>query len=62
MRSEVELSSRAGIATILLNRPHKRNALTATMLERTVVLLKDLGREPNVRVVRIGGLGCLGLT
>lgn len=46
-----------GIATIVVNRPDKRNALNATVRREFVEILDALRDEPTVRVVIITGAG-----
>ena len=51
-------------ATLWMNRPEKRNAMTSTMLRRLVEVFESLSAEPDVRVVVIRGAGtsfCAGL-
>lgn len=59
------LSTRDGaIATITLNRPEKRNALTVPMLEAFHAAVKDVTESPDVRVLILAGAGkafCAGL-
>lgn len=45
-----------GIATLMLNRPEKRNALTLDMWKQFPTILKDLAEETNVKVVIIKGI------
>ncbi len=64
MTQEVELSRREGILTVTLNRPDKRNAMSATMLHRLVEVFDSVGDEKDVRVVVVRGAGksfCAGL-
>jgi enoyl-CoA hydratase/carnithine racemase len=52
------------IATITLNRPEKRNALTIPMLEAFHVAVKEVAKSPDVRVLILAGAGkafCAGL-
>ncbi len=46
-----------GIATITLNRPHRRNAFTLDMLEAWADALDEAGRDDDVRVLVIVGAG-----
>jgi enoyl-CoA hydratase/carnithine racemase len=59
------LTSRDGpIATITLNRPEKRNALTIPMLEAFLEAVRGVAAAPDVRVVIVAGAGkafCAGL-
>ncbi len=45
------------IATIALNRPHRRNALTGTMMQEIVQALHELDQDDTVKVVIIKGAG-----
>lgn len=47
----------AGVATIVVNRPEKRNALNATVRREVVEALDALRKTPEVRVVVITGAG-----
>lgn len=52
------------IATITLNRPEKRNALTVPMLEAFHAAVREIGASPDVRVLIVRGAGpafCAGL-
>jgi enoyl-CoA hydratase/carnithine racemase len=46
-----------GVATLTINRPEKKNALTAAMYEALVAHLKQAGESPAVRAVIITGAG-----
>jgi len=53
-----------GIATITLNRPESLNAISLPMLNSLAAALRDVDRDPEVRVVVITGAGrgfCAGL-
>jgi len=52
----VETDAR-GVATLTLNRPDKRNALSAGMMDELASAAADLGRDPAVRVVVVTGAG-----
>ncbi|WP_236731977.1 enoyl-CoA hydratase/isomerase family protein [Mycolicibacterium peregrinum] len=62
---EVVLSRpRAGLILIELNRPHRLNALTATMVESLHQALAEAGADLQCRVVVLSGVGrgfCAGL-
>lgn len=45
------------IATITLNRPHKKNAFTFAMLDAWAQALREADRDPEVRVVVVTGAG-----
>jgi enoyl-CoA hydratase/carnithine racemase len=52
------------VLTITLNRPAKRNALSAVMLERLRAVIDDAGTDGTVRVILVRGAGstfCAGL-
>lgn len=53
----VEADEQRGVATITLNRPRKRNALTAAMMETLAETYEDLGARATIRVVIIRGAG-----
>lgn len=53
----VEVDEALGSATITLNRPEKRNALTAAMMDEIANVYNDLGSRPNIKVVVICGAG-----
>ncbi len=46
-----------GIATITLNRPHRRNSFTLTMVDQWVKILKEVEQDNQVRVVVMTGEG-----
>ena len=46
-----------GVTTLVLNRPEKRNALAATMVEELLRLLAETGADPGVRVIALRGSG-----
>ena len=53
------------IATLWLNRPEKRNAVTKAMWEGIAALCADLATDRNVRVLVVRGAGdhfCAGQT
>ncbi len=49
--------SRGGVAVILLNRPQKRNALNAQVIEELADCFETLRKNPEVRVVLLRGAG-----
>ncbi len=55
--SHVSLSRDGAIATVVLDRPERRNALSLDMLEELGRVVADLGMDPEVRVVVITGAG-----
>ncbi|MBL4917367.1 crotonase/enoyl-CoA hydratase family protein [Szabonella alba] len=46
-----------GVATLTLNRPDKRNALSSDMMDDLTAAAADLGADPAVRVVVLTGAG-----
>lgn len=46
-----------GVATITLNRPDRRNAMSTAMIERLGDLLADADRDPAVRALVLTGAG-----
>ena len=46
-----------GVATLVLNRPEKRNALTGAMAGEILRLLAEAAADPSVRVIALGGRG-----
>ena len=65
MASNELLCTRDGaIATITLNRPEKRNAMTVPMLEAFHAAVREVSTAPDLRVVILAGAGkamCAGL-
>lgn len=58
MDEEVYLEiAEPGIATVVLNRPRKKNALTAAMMVRLADLLRQADADPAVAVVVLRGAG-----
>jgi methylglutaconyl-CoA hydratase len=56
--------ARAGVWTLTLNRPEKRNALTVSLLGRLVEVIRDLESRPDSRIMVLRGAGpafCSGL-
>src|SRR5688572_19135344 len=61
---EVLYDVRDHVATVTLNRPERRNAISATMLAQLTGVLLRADRDPDVRVVLLTGAGrgfCAGL-
>jgi methylglutaconyl-CoA hydratase len=57
-------SSQAGILTLTLNRPDKRNALSGELIQSLHTALENADLDPDVRVIVIRGAGrdfCAGL-
>jgi enoyl-CoA hydratase/carnithine racemase len=52
-----EFDTEARIATITLNRPDKRNALSLAVMEELTAVLRDIGRRHDIAVVILTGAG-----
>jgi enoyl-CoA hydratase/carnithine racemase len=55
--ADLEYSHEDGVATILLNRPERRNAFTGEMIDSWAGALRDAAADPAVRVVVLRGAG-----
>ncbi|KWX21294.1 enoyl-CoA hydratase [Mycolicibacterium wolinskyi] len=55
--SDLEYTVADGVGTILLNRPHRKNAFTLDMLDRWAEALRSARTDPDVRVVLVTGAG-----
>lgn len=55
--SLVEITTNGAVATLLLNRPEARNALSVQVCEDIVVALHGLGTENELRAILIRGAG-----
>ena len=53
----VRLKKEQGIATIMLNRPNRLNALNRTLARDVATALNDIKADPQVRVVVVTGAG-----
>jgi enoyl-CoA hydratase/carnithine racemase len=53
----LELVTAGPVATIWLNRPEKRNAVTAPMWDALPELLDTVGDDPSIRVLAVRGRG-----
>ena len=53
----VELSQNKGISRILLNDPHKKNALSKSMIHCLIHLLEQIAEDEKQKVVMIRGAG-----
>ena len=53
----VHLSIRAGVASVVFDRPAARNAMTWAMYERLSQICEQLASDPSVRVVSFRGAG-----
>src|SRR5215468_8996321 len=64
MAEELLLKIDAGVATITMNRPDRRNAMNRAMLQGLVEHMEALDENPDVRVVVVRGAGpafCSGM-
>jgi enoyl-CoA hydratase/carnithine racemase len=64
MSDEVLAGVADGVATVTLNRPHKRNAMNTALLAGLRDCVEALDRRPDVRVVVVRGAGpafCAGM-
>ena len=62
--AEIEMTREDGTATILLNRPERRNALNSAMMRELSGMLAEIERDESVRVLILAGEGrvfCSGL-
>ena len=50
-------STEEGVLTIFLNQPHKKNAISAPMMDRLTALLNEADANQDVRVVVLRGVG-----
>ena len=57
MSSDLEIHVAAGVATLLLNRPAKRNAITFEMWQELGDVLTELVDQTDVRVLVVRGAG-----
>ncbi|MGH3170311.1 MAG: enoyl-CoA hydratase/isomerase family protein [Trebonia sp.] len=55
--ADLEYTVADGIGTILLNRPHRKNAFTPAMIDQWARILVDARTDPDVRVVVLTGAG-----
>ena len=64
MADELRCASADGVATVILNRPDKRNALNRALLDGLTACFAGLEDDPAVRVVVVRGAGpafCAGM-
>src|SRR3990172_3644672 len=64
MPDEIRCATADGVATVTLNRPEKRNALSRALLDGLVACFARLEEDPAVRVVVVRGAGpafCAGM-
>jgi enoyl-CoA hydratase/carnithine racemase len=62
--ANLEYTYEDGVATVLLNRPERKNAFTLEMLDDCVAAFEDAKRNPEVRVIVLRGAGdsfCAGV-
>jgi len=57
MPDEIQLDRRAGVATITLNAPDRRNALTRAMARRLVNACDEIDADPAIGAVVVRGAG-----
>jgi enoyl-CoA hydratase/carnithine racemase len=55
--SDLEYSVKGGVATILLNRPERKNAFTLDMIDEWARVLREAEADDEVRVVVLTGAG-----
>ncbi|MGW4488297.1 enoyl-CoA hydratase/isomerase family protein [Amycolatopsis sp. NPDC004368] len=55
--ADLEYTKSDGIGTILLNRPHRKNAFTHEMIDEWARILVDARTDPDVRVIVLTGAG-----
>ena len=55
--SEVIVSDDNGVLTIMLNRPHAKNAANKVLAEGVSAAIDQLESDPNLRVAVITGAG-----
>ena len=53
--ADLEFTVKDGVAQILLNRPHRKNAFTLEMVDRWAELLVEARTDPEVRVIVVIG-------
>lgn len=53
----VILNRKSNVATIIMNRPEKLNAIDQEMIEEMVVATEEVGNDPEVKVVILTGNG-----
>lgn len=54
---DLEYTKADGIGTILLNRPHRKNAFTMEMIDQWADVLRAARTDPEVRVIVLTGAG-----
>jgi enoyl-CoA hydratase/carnithine racemase len=61
---EKTISGEERIAWLTLNRPEKKNALSADLMRQLISHIKEINQDPNIRVIVLSGNGdsfCSGL-
>lgn len=53
----LEIERAGGVATLMLNRPAHRNALSRALMCEVITALEDVGEDPDVRAVVLAGRG-----
>ena len=64
MADDIRCATADGVATVILNRPEKRNALNRALLDGLTACFARLEDDPAVRVVVVRGAGpafCAGM-
>ena len=56
-RDDLLFTRDSGIATILLNRPEKKNSFTMDMINRWIAVLEECRTDPEVKVIVLTGAG-----
>ncbi|MHB1127576.1 MAG: enoyl-CoA hydratase/isomerase family protein [Bacillota bacterium] len=55
--SDIILTKQDGIGTVLINRPHRKNALTMEAYAELTATLQEVGQDKDVKVVVLTGAG-----
>jgi len=53
----VTIERQAGLATITMNRPEKRNALSTAMMSEMIAALREIATQKDIRAVIVAGAG-----
>ncbi|WP_449538544.1 enoyl-CoA hydratase/isomerase family protein [Ferdinandcohnia sp. Marseille-Q9671] len=56
MSNELYIEQNGAIATLVINRPEKRNAFTLAMFERLTTLLEEVENDSSVKVLLVRGV------
>jgi len=54
---DLVIEREAGLVTITMNRPEKRNALSTAMMSEMIAVLREIGAQNNARAVIVAGAG-----